>query len=178
MMRIGLTFLLVMLIACSSGETGGSATSTSITSTTVPTTTTIQSTTTTSAPTTTSTIATTTTTVAATTTTLPEFPQTATSITHGGESWAVYLAVAGDFGAPELEEAKALADTYGLLDGEGDLGCDQGGAEALGLDPNDEWAVVSVYFDTEADARQFVDAFEARGHTVAGMGLVLTYCLD
>jgi hypothetical protein len=37
---------------------------------------------------------------------------------------------------------------------------------------------VSALFESEADAEQFVDAFEARGHRVAGMGLVQTYCLD
>ena len=178
-MRISLSVLLIVMVACSSGETEGSTTSTSTTSTTVPATTTTQSTTTTAAPTTTSTIATTTTTVAATTT-LPEFPQTATSITHGGESWAVYLAVADnyDFTAPELEEAQDLANTYGIEHGTGELACDQGGAEVLGLDPNGEWAVVSVLFDSEADAEQFVNAFEARGHSVVGFGPVQTFCLD
>lgn len=121
-----------------------------------------------------------TTTTEATTTTLPEFPPTAASLTHGGESWAVYLAVADNynFTAPEIEEAQDLAGAYGISAGVGELGCDQGGAEALGLDPNGEWAAASVYFDSEADASEFVDAFEARGHTVAGMGPVLTYCLD
>lgn len=120
----------------------------------------------------------TTTTTAATTTTLPEFPPPAGELTHGGQSWAVYLALADDFTAPELEEAQQLADMYGLFAGFGDLGCDQGGAEALGVDPNGEWAVASVYFDSEAEAEQFVDAFEARGHTVAGVGPVQTFCLD
>ena len=31
---------------------------------------------------------------------------------------------------------------------------------------------------TEADAGQFVDALEARGHNVAGTGLIETFCLD
>lgn len=83
-----------------------------------------------------------------------------------------------EFNAPELVAAQDLANTYGIEYGTGDLGCDQGGAEALGLDPNGEWAAVSVLFDSETDASQFVTAFEARGHTVEGMGLVQTYCLD
>jgi hypothetical protein len=167
-----LVVILVASVACASGETLESTTSTLGPTTTSPT---LAATTTDAA--TTSTLATTTTT-AATTTTLPEFPPPASELTHGGESWAVYLAVADVFTAPELEEAQELADTYGFLAGIGDLACDQGGTEALGLDPNGDWAAVAVYFDGEAEAEQFVDAFEARGHTVAGLGLVETFCLD
>lgn len=164
---------MVASVACASGETLESTTTTLGPTTTS----TDLAPTTTEASTTTSTMDTTST-MAATTTTLPEFPPPAGGLTHGGESWAVYLAVADDFAAPELEEAQQLADTYGLFAGFGDLGCDQGGAEALGVDASGQWAVVSVYFDTEADALQFIDAFEARGHTVAGVGLVETFCLD
>jgi hypothetical protein len=177
MLKIGAAMLAVLSVACGGGATDESTTSTlasTTTSTTI-------ATTTTQAPTTTSTIVTTTTsTVASTTTTLPEFPQTLTTLTHGGDAWAVYLAVADnyEFTAPELGEAQDLAEMYGIEIGTGELACDHGGAEALGLDPDEEWAAVSALFESEADAQQFVDAFEARGHSVVGLGLVQTFCLD
>jgi hypothetical protein len=176
MLKIGVAMLAVLSVACGGGDTAESTTST-LASTTTSTT---LATTTTQAATTTSTIVTTTTTVASTSTTLPEFPQTLASLTHGGDAWAVYLAVADnyEFDAPELEEAKDLAEMYGIEIGTGELACDHGGAEALGLDPDGDWAAVSALFESEADAKQFVDAFEARGHSVVGMGLVQTFCLD
>jgi len=44
--------------------------------------------------------------------------------------------------------------------------------------PADNYAVVGAYFDTALDAARFVVALDARGHSVLGMGLVQTYCLD
>lgn len=112
-----------------------------------------------------------------TTTTLPEFPP-AGELEHGGESWAVYLAFADDFSDPSLSEASALAESYGFFAGTTDINCDQGAAEAIGVAPGGSEAVAGVYFDSEIDANQFVLAYEARGHSVAGIGLVQTFCLD
>jgi hypothetical protein len=99
---------------------------------------------------------------------------------HGGDAWAVYLAVATDYAAPEITDAIALMEDLGYVAGwgSGDLACDRGGARALGVDPSDSYAVVGAYFDTVLDAARFVVALDARGHPVLGLGLVRTYCLD
>jgi hypothetical protein len=166
---------LMFLAACSSDEAGsttttaGSSTSTSGVSVT----------TTTTPPTTSTVIATTTTsTLPTTSTTLPEFPPAKDALEHGGDAWAVYLAVADDFGDPSLDEASSLAETYGYFAGVTDINCDQGAGEAVGVASGGSEVVVGVYFDTELDANQFVLAYEARGNAVAGVGLVQTYCLD
>ncbi|MGD2101807.1 MAG: hypothetical protein PVG83_06175 [Acidimicrobiia bacterium] len=162
-----------LAVACSPDDSASTTTTTLATPTT-----TVAPATTTTVPTTTTTLPpTTTTTLPTTTTTLPEFPP-AGGLDHGGESWAVYIAVADDFGDPSLDEASALADSYGFFAGTTDINCDQGAAEAIGVAPGGSEAVVGVYFETELDANQFVIAWEARGHTVAGVGLVQTFCLD
>lgn len=123
----------------------------------------------------------TTTTVPETTTTLPAFPPIKESLSHGGEAWAVYIAaeVQGDLaGDLVLGEAAQLLLNLGFRGGGGDLGCDQGARELLGLDPELFWHGVGMYFETEADAQAFVVAMEARGHSVLGWGLVYTYCMD
>jgi hypothetical protein len=170
-----LTVALVLLAACSSDDAGTTTTTESGTSTSG-----VVVTSTTTPPTTSTTVGatTTTSTVPTTSTTLPEFPSAKEPLEHGGDAWAVYLAVADDFGDPSLDEASSLAETYGYFAGVADVNCDQGAAEAVGVSSGGSEAVVGVYFDSEMDANQFVLAYEARGHTVAGMGLVQTYCLD
>ena len=169
---LGAAMLLVG--ACSSG------TSSSTTTGEASTTTEAMVTSTSSAPTTSTTtmLDTTTTTLSSTTTSLPPFPSAESQLEHGGESWAVYLAVAGDFADPALDEAAATAQSYGFFAGATDINCDQGAAEAVGVAPGGSEAVVGVYFDSELDANQFVVAIEARGHEVVGVGLVQTFCLD
>lgn len=99
---------------------------------------------------------------------------------HGGNAWAVYLAAATDISDPEIADAIALLEDLGYVAGwgSGDLACDRGGAQAVGVDPSDGYAVVGAYFDTVLDAARFVVALDARGHSVLGLGLVRTYCLD
>lgn len=169
---LGMALLLVG--ACSS-QTSSSTSAGDGTTTTEVMTTSTSSTPTTS---TTTSLVTTTTTLASTTTSLPPFPSPKSQLEHGGEAWAVYLAVAGDFADPSLDEAAATAQSYGFFAGATDINCDQGAAEAVGLAPGGSEAVVGVYFDSEVDANQFVLAIEARGHAVAGVGLVQTFCLD
>lgn len=166
----------VAVLACSSEGTAEETT----TSAPAPTTTTTAApTTTTTAPSTTTTLpATTTTTIPTTTTTLSPFPPAAETLEHGGEIWAVYLAVADDFSDPGLDDAVALAEMYGYLAGAGDMGCDQGASDAIGIPEGGGEAVVGVYFNSEADASLMVAALAERGHEVAGMGRVQTFCLD
>ncbi len=129
---------------------------------------------------TTSTIVTTTTPTPTTTVTPaePEFPPERTSLEHGGPTWGLYLAVAapGDYESPVLQAATAAATAAGYRSGPGDLSCDQGAAEALGVEAG---AVgVALYFETEAQANQARAAFEAEAQEVVGVVNVTTYCMD
>lgn len=175
--KLSVVVLAVTLVACATAE-ADEKTTTTIASTT--TSTTVQTTTTSQPTTTTSTSPTTTTTTAPTTSTnLPGFPPEATGVGHGVEKWGVYLAVSDDYADAELADATELARSYGYeFTGVADLGCDQGAAEALDLDPLASLATVAVFHDSEEDALQAVAAFEARGHSVIGMGLIQMYCLD
>lgn len=113
-----------------------------------------------------------------TTATVPAWPPALTGGTQGGEAWGVYLAVAyaeEGVDAPELVEAKAQAAAVGYNAGSGDVACDQGASEALGLDPERSYLTVAVYFATEADARLFVDLYQPG---VVGLAAVETYCMD
>ena len=114
------------------------------------------------------------------TTTLAPLPPTQEQPVHGGDAWAVYLAVSTDISDPEIADAISLLGDLGYVAGwgSGDLACDQGGAQAVGVDSSDNYAVVGAYFDTALDAARFVVALDARGHSVLGIGLVQTYCLD
>ena len=110
---------------------------------------------------------------------LPDFPPEFEAVTHGGEAWGLYLALAPSdaYDAPELAAADqaARAAGYGPT-GAGSLACDRGAAEALGADPSSLATV--VYFETRAQADQARDAFEARDHSVVGVAHVVTGCLD
>ena len=111
---------------------------------------------------------------------LPAFPPEFTGLTHGGNAWALYLAIAppGQYDAPELQAADAARAEAGYRSGGGfsDLACDQGAPEALGRDGSSQAA--AVYFQTQAQAQQAQDAFQARGHPVVGIVNVQTGCLD
>ena len=59
----------------------------------------------------------------------------------------------------------------------GDANCDQGSLQALGIGDDAFFSIVSVYFESEADAIAARDAFLARG--IGGtVALVQTYCMD
>jgi hypothetical protein len=165
----------ILLAACTSESSGTTSTTTSAPTTTLTTTTTTATPTTTLTPTTTA--APTTTTLPPTTApvVLPDFPALKERLSHGGEAWAVYFAV-GEYEDPGLAATTAVLADLGFPSGVGDLGCDLGAAELLGVDSS--LAGVALYFDTEADAAAFVDAYEARGYEALGWGLVNTYCLD
>lgn len=170
--RLGMAMAVLLITACSPDDAADTTTTLADTTTvaeTPTTTTTLQATTTTAPATTTP--------VPSTTTTVPEFPE-AGDLEHGGDTWAVYLGVADDFGDPSLSDVSALAASYGFFGGTTDINCDLGAAELIGIAPGGSEAVVGVYFDNEADANQFILAWEARGHTVEGVGMVQTYCLD
>jgi hypothetical protein len=60
----------------------------------------------------------------------------------------------------------------------GDVACDGGGMEALGLDEYDYWSAATLYFATEDDARSFAAAFTRSVHAPAGVARVRVGCLD
>src|SRR3712207_5578335 len=104
------------------------------------------------------------------------FPYT-TLFRSGGVAWAVYLAV----GSPDVQwdmhklgETESYARFLGYTgSGIGSVSCDQGAAEALGLDPDDHR--VAVYFDSAARAQEFVAVYDRQD---VGSVRVTTYCLD
>ncbi|HEY7400529.1 MAG TPA: hypothetical protein VH989_06495 [Actinomycetota bacterium] len=95
-------------------------------------------------------------------------------VQHGGSYWAVYLGV-GDPGSAELRRAERRAADLGLTAAAGDLSCDEGAAESLGVEPGTFG--VGVYFEREADAIAFAAALEGSG-PVHGPVPVKTFCAD
>lgn len=105
----------------------------------------------------------------------PAFPDQAAP-EHGSTRTAVYLALAYDSADPELQQAQAQAAEFGYGEvGAGDVSCDQGAREAFGLDPQQAYYGVALYFADRPTAQQFVDAYEPG---VVGIATVTTYCLD
>lgn len=95
---------------------------------------------------------------------------------HGGTYWAVYPWV-GPTGDPAANAMVGhLFDQFGIQAIQGEVGCDQGAAEALGTDV--EWRV-AVYFDTRGDAQAFADQLAlSAGVTDVQVAQVTTNCLD
>ena len=106
----------------------------------------------------------------------PTFPPEAPA-EHGGEYWAVFLAVVRGVDArhPEIAEAVQAAKDLGYSGGHGEIGCTQGAAEQLRLDPAADYMAVSVFFASQAQAQQFVDAYEPG---VVGTAKITAYCMD
>lgn len=103
---------------------------------------------------------------------------------HGGELWAVYLAVLGTgderqmMGYPEdvLEVIEALRlrfERRSVLVSDGDVHCDLGAKELLSA--HDADLVVAAYYDSEASARQFAKLLTA---PPVAIGRVNTGCAD
>ena len=101
----------------------------------------------------------------------PGLPPPVTPV-HGKEFYGLYLAAA-PFGAKELDEAVRRLDVLGIEAFPGDINCDEGAADQLGV-PNDV-AVVAVYFDRRRDARAWLDELDPRP---VGIARVTTFCLD
>ncbi len=104
---------------------------------------------------------------------VPEAPADAT-LEHGGTYWAVYLWV-GETADAKAEAAVARAADLGYTTGVGDLACDQGAAEALGVAPDQSGSAVAIYFDSRADAAAASGLFEP---APVGIARVTTFCLD
>ena len=93
---------------------------------------------------------------------------------QGGKVWGVYLAVSrGEIDA-KVDAARADVERLGYHPSSGQIGCDQGAAEGLGL-PSEDYSMAAVYFETRELAQQFVDAYEPG---VVGIALVTVFCAD
>lgn len=91
---------------------------------------------------------------------------------HGATLFGVYVVVA-EPGAAALEEAAAPLRARSILVSVGELGCDAGAAEALGVAPDRH--AVSVMFET----REAADAFAATlASPPAGIAQVTVGCAD
>jgi hypothetical protein len=88
--------------------------------------------------------------------------------------WSVVLAGSADFDDPVLAQAIADAGAAGYDVGATD--CDEGAAEAIGMAGNGVYTI-TVYLNSEADARAAAEAFAARD-VDATVALVTLFCLD
>jgi hypothetical protein len=97
----------------------------------------------------------------------------AVTVEQGGRYWAVYAVVA-EARSAELDEAfNRLRDLEVTVGGFGELACDEGAAEALGVDPSLHG--VAVYFERKADAQAFAASLDP---PPAGVARVRTFCAD
>jgi len=100
--------------------------------------------------------------------------------THGGDAVGVYLGVV-EYDAVEGNPADGFADAFaaaeamGYFVGSGDLACDQGAQDGLGLPADGYYWAASVLFATVDDANAFVAAYPG---DVVGIAEVKTFCLD
>ncbi|MCA9577210.1 MAG: hypothetical protein R3B40_06070 [Polyangiales bacterium] len=91
---------------------------------------------------------------------------------HGATLFAVYVAVA-EAGAPALEQAAGPLRERSIMVSVGELGCDRGAAEALGVAP--DWHGVAVMFETREAALAFADSLDT---PPAGVAQVTAGCAD
>jgi cell division septation protein DedD len=166
----------LLVVALVSGCSGGDGTSATGSSVTVPAgaqpSTATSSTTTSAAPSPSTSPATTPTPTAA------RWPK-ALGEPHDGESaWAVYLAVAHSSSDPAMQEAQEDVAKVGYGAVIGDLACDRGSIEALGLDEHDYWTGAVLYFRSQKDAEDFASSYLASGGTVIGTAKIGLGCLD
>lgn len=107
---------------------------------------------------------------------VPSLPPQATELRQGGSYQAVYLAVsAGSSVTAENRQAESAAKALGYQAGTGDVDCDQGARQALGLPETGSYLVTSVLFTTDAQAQTFVAAYQPE---VVGTAQVELFCLD
>lgn len=104
----------------------------------------------------------------------PPLPSPVVALEQGGEYFAVYLGI-GASGSAVLRRAERRFAEHGITAVAGDLSCDQGAAESLGVEPGS--FAVGAYFDREAEAMTFAEALASEG-VVYGPVPVQTFCAD
>lgn len=104
-----------------------------------------------------------------------EFPQPV-EVEQGGRYWGAYFAVTrGGIGDPKLERVADDLRAIGFDPSVGGIECDEGAKDQLGLSARHSYNDVALYFATEAEARDFVGAYDPG---VVGIARVRTFCLD
>ncbi|MEW6058582.1 MAG: hypothetical protein AB1551_00305 [Actinomycetota bacterium] len=103
---------------------------------------------------------------------LPPLPPAVESVMHGGTYFGVYLAV-GEAGDPALTAAVEQANALGYQAFPGDIACDQGAAEALGV--ADNLMAVAIYFEQVEQANDLIPWLH---QPPLGVVRVQTYCAD
>jgi hypothetical protein len=92
----------------------------------------------------------------------------------------VYLWAGESPDDPQARAARDAAEQLGFNPGGGDLACDDGAAEQLGVPRS--WSGVAIYFETRQDAETANEWLleRVRDLTTAPLGVaeVRTYCLD
>jgi len=99
-------------------------------------------------------------------------PEPVEMIMHGGTYFGVYLAAA-PMDDPLLDEAVAQLAALGITAYPGDLACDDGATEQLGV--SEGLMGVAVYFEHRAEARVYAAALDP---SPLGIAKVTTYCAD
>lgn len=108
----------------------------------------------------------------------------AADLEHGGNYFGGYFEVVrgtsthvGRVNARKQKLALTEQEVWGVgfRPSVGDINCNPGAREGLGLDRKRNYVAVSLCFRTEAHAREFVDAYE---RPVVGIARVKTMCLD
>ncbi|MBO3102501.1 hypothetical protein [Cellulomonas fengjieae] len=102
----------------------------------------------------------------------PARPQPA-DVAHGNRVWGTYVAVVDSFDSPAAVAATARVTELGYAPSGGEIACDQGAGEALGLPP--ETLVVATYLASKEDAELFAQLY---GPGAVGIAEVTLFCLD
>lgn len=93
---------------------------------------------------------------------------------QGGTYWGVYVAIADPGDEPSLQQSAEALDAMGISEYSlGDISCDEGAAEELGV-PKDSGRV-AVYFENEEEARAFSNSLPS---PILRIAEVKTFCLD
>lgn len=105
--------------------------------------------------------------------TVGDRPKPERGLTQGEIYFGVYFALADDPEDPSLEAAIRRLEQQGYAVGSGQLGCDQGAAEALGVEEDDFG--VGLYFKTRSDAQRFAELSDP---PPLGSARVKIFCAD
>ncbi|MGN6613230.1 MAG: hypothetical protein ACTHLJ_15785 [Angustibacter sp.] len=119
-----------------------------------------------------------TTTASATASVAPRWAKALGEPQQGDPVWGVYLAVGHSATDAPVEKAVRDASRVGYQAVVGDIACDGGAMDALGLDQYDYWSGATLYFATEADARGFAAAYTRSVAAPKGVAKVTVGCLD
>lgn len=108
----------------------------------------------------------------------PRWPKVLGEPQQGDAVWGVYLAVANSSSDPGIDAAVRGAASVGYQAVIGDIACDAGAQQALGLAQYDYWSGATLYFATEGDARAFAAAYTTQVAAPKGVAKVKVGCLD